>query len=346
MKKLSMLLLTLWLCASCALGETFVLSMVGDCTVGDDWRIRGVGSSMASRIEKEGLNWPFQNVAAMFAEDDLTLANCEGVLADGQLKSSKQIMALRGPAGFAECFRLGGVDVCNFANNHAKDFGAAGMEATVAALNGQGIEAFWDEHYFIREIKGVRIGIVGYTYPINKQKMERYRKSIQYLREEEGCTFVIASVHWGKEESLKINYDQKLFGTAFIDMGADLVYGTGSHTLQPIQYYNGHLIFYSTSNFCFGANKNPKDSDTAVFQVVFDINEDGTMTAAELTAIPYKMHDQQDYRPYPIRDEAGKQQVLSKLVFHRKSDPDSNLPESFETTGYADLRSWSAGGEK
>ena len=67
-------------------------------------------------------------------------------------------------------------------------------------------------------------------------------------------------------------------------------------------------------------------------------HSDGTLTPAELNAIPYKMHMNKDFRPYPIEDEAGKQQVWKKLVFKKAKDPDSGLPESFLTTGYADLR--------
>lgn len=62
------------------------------------------------------------------------------------------------------------------------------------------------------------------------------------------------------------------------------------------------------------------------------------MTVAELTAIPFKMHKDKDFRPYPIEDEAGKLKVWKKLVFSKSKDPDSGLPESFLTTGYADLR--------
>ncbi len=43
--------------------------------------------------------------------------------------------------------------------------------------------------------------------------------------------------HWGKEESLKINAQQREARPALIDMGADIVYGTPSHTVQPIQLY-------------------------------------------------------------------------------------------------------------
>ena len=121
-------------------------------------------------------------------------------------------------------------------------------------------------------------------------------------------------------------------------MGADMVYGHGSHTVQPIQIYKGKVIFYSLSNFVFGANAAPKDDDTLIAQVVYDIAEDGACALAELVAIPYKMHNSKDFRPYPIEDQSAKEQVWRKLVFYKSKDPSSNLPDSFLTTGYANFR--------
>lgn len=317
--------------------ETLTISMVGDCTAGDQYKYRGYKSSFTYKIGEKGLDYPFSLAADLFAADDLTIANCEGVLTDRSPGKNAKFMTLGAPVRFAEVFRLGNVDVCNTANNHARDFGEKGLADTQNALTELGIGVFGDDVLYETEIKGVKIGIVGYTYPINDAKVKRYQKQIEHLRED-GCTFIIASAHWGKEESYNINLDQRKAAPALIDMGADMVYGHGSHTVQPIQVYKGKLIFYGLSNFTFGANAAPKDDDTVVIQVTFDIHEDGTMTAAEMIAIPYKMHHNKDFRPYPIEDAAGKEQVWRKLVFRKAKDPDSGLPESFLTSGYADLR--------
>lgn len=333
------LVVSLLLCA-CFLGaaaESITFSLVGDCTVGDQWKYRGYKSSFTYKITQSGLDYPFSCVADLFAKDDLTIANCEGVFTDRSLGKDGKFMALSAAPSFAEVFRLGNVDVCNIANNHIKDFGTQGRQDTVDALAAQGIGCFGDDLLYTTEIKGVKIGIVGYTYPVTEDKLKKYQKKITQLREE-GCTFIIASAHWGKEESLKINAQQREGAPALIDMGADMVYGHGSHTVQPIQLYQGKVIFYSLSNFTFGANAAPKDDDTVVIQLTYDVAADGTMTPAELTALPFKMHKDKDFRPYPIEDTEGKEQVWRKLVFSGSKNPDSGLPESFLTTGYAELR--------
>ena len=127
-------------------------------------------------------------------------------------------------------------------------------------------------------------------------------------------------------------------------MGVDMIWGHGSHTLQPVEYYNGKLIFYSTCNFTFGANGSPKDPDTAVFQVRFHINEDHSLTAEYLTVLPFRQGKDRDFRPYPITDEAARLKCLAKVYATktRASKTGSNLPQSFATTGEVDLTAWAA----
>lgn len=344
MKKFLLALLCLTMVCTVALSaaaETLTISFIGDCTVGDQYKYRGYKSSFTYKTTQNGLDYPFSLAAELFKNDDLTVANCEGVLTDRNPGKNHKLMTLGAPMSFAEVFRLGYVDVCNTANNHSKDYGGKGLTDTHAALNGLGIATFGDDVTCIAEVKGVKIGFVGYTYPINDGKLKNYKKQMQQLREQ-GCTFIVASAHWGKEESYNINLQQREYAPALIDAGADLVYGHGSHTVQPMQIYKGKVIFYSLSNFTFGANAAPKDDDTVVMQVVFDVNEDKTLTAAEIIALPYKMHYKKDFRPYLIEDEAGKQKVWKKLVFTKKKDPSSGLPESFLTTGYANLRDMAA----
>ncbi len=182
------------------------------------------------KISQAGLDYPFSLAADLFAQDDLTIANCEGCFTNRA--STGKFMSLGAAPEFAEVFKLGFVDVVNTANNHMRDFGSAGREDTLEALAAQGIGYFGDDDTYITEIKGVTIGIVGYTYPINEGKLKKYQKKIEELREA-GCTFIIASAHWGKEESLNINLEQRQGAPALIDMGADLVYGHGSHRCSP-----------------------------------------------------------------------------------------------------------------
>ena len=325
------------------------LSLLGDCAIGDEWehfgrKTYGSKNGIVMRIQKEGMAYPFAQVAEMFAQDDLTVANCECTISDTR-KAKKNAMALIAPSEYAEVFKLGNVDVCNLANNHSQDFFKTGRKDTAENLRAQDIGVFYDDNPYSVTVKGVKIGFVGYCYPMDETKLKKYVKYMNQLREE-GCTFVIASAHWGREEKYSLDGNQK-YAVKMIDAGFDMVYGHGSHTCQMIRWYKGKPIFYSLSNFTFGANAAPKDDDTVVAQIRFDIQEDGTLTPRDLTCIPFKMHKGKNFQPYPIpeSDTEGRQRVWEKLYYNNqetnykkhKASPAPSLPESFLTTGYVDF---------
>ena len=329
--------------------RVITLSLLGDCAIGDEWehfgrKTYGSKNGIVYRIQKEGMAYPFAQVAEMFAQDDLTIANCECTISDTR-KVKKNAMALIAPSEYAEVFKLGNVDVCNLANNHSQDFFKTGRKDTAENLRAQGIGVFYDDNPYSVTVKGVKIGFVGYCYPMDETKLKKYVKYMNQLREE-GCTFVIASAHWGREEKYSLDGNQK-YAVKMIDAGFDMVYGHGSHTCQMIRWYKGKPIFYSLSNFTFGANAAPKDDDTVVAQIRFDIQEDGPLTPKDLTCIPFKMHKGKNFQPYPIpeSDTEGRQRVWEKLYYNNqetnykkhKASPAPSLPESFLTTGYVDF---------
>ena len=63
----------------------------------------------------------------------------------------------------------------------------------------------------------------------------------------------------------------------YIDAGADIVWGSHPHVLQPVENWEDGIIFYSLGNFCFGGNKNPGDKDSMIFQQTFELTEDGKL---------------------------------------------------------------------
>ena len=71
-----------------------------------------------------------------------------------------------------------------------------------------------------------------------------------------------------------------------IDEGADIVYGSHPHCLQPIEEYNGGLIFYSMGNFIFGGNSMPSDQDTAIVQLTVHRDASGVVSLGDYTIIP------------------------------------------------------------
>ena len=328
-----------WLCLllclfpfSALADTTLILSFVGDCALADQYKYRGSATSFTTVTEKNGLDYPFSTVVELFAQDDLTIANCEGALTERKLGRGAKAMSLSAPPRFAQVFALGAVDVVNLSNNHSRDFGDQGLQDTREALDAWGIAHFGESETVILERKGVKIGLCGLCYPLTDAKMRRYQKMIAALRTQ-GCQVVIASAHAGREDNPIPNLEQRTCFPKLLDMGADIVYGHGAHVLHPVEVTEHGVILYSLGNFVFGANPRPQDDDTAVIQVRVRVREDGSATVEGLRALPMKVHDHSDYRPYFIEDEAGKRRVYQKLIFTRKGKQESHLPETFSETG-------------
>ncbi len=314
-------------------GKTLVLSLVGDCTIGEQEEYRGYGYSFTGRMKKLGMEYPFSHVAELFTADDITLANCEGVFTKRRQHEDKRTN-LRATPEWAQVFSLGGVDVVNISNNHAYDYFPRGRVDTKNALTAVDVGFFGDGELWVGEVKGIKIGMTGYTYP-HREDISRQVKDIKTLREM-GCGLVIVSMHWGKELNPDPTGEQLKLGPALIDAGADIVYGHGPHVLQPIQIYKGKPIFYSLANFVFGADPNPKDSDTAVISLTYDLSS-GEAVPARLEAIPMRMHKNKDYCPYAYTKEEDQTRVWDKLVFSEKASVSSGLPAGFAQTGIAVL---------
>jgi len=186
---------------------------------------------------------------------------------------------------------------------------------------------------FLGEAKGVKIGAVGFSYP-GDSDITRMSKRIQTLREQ-GCAIVVASVHWGREthktpESIQVKYAKLL-----IDAGADVIWGHHPHVLQPVQFYKGKPVFYSTGNFTFGTMSNV-DPDTGIFQLEYEISDGETPALSLFSVIPCRTQGAGDYRAYELTDSAERSAMFDKLVYKKDIKGMVNLPSQFTDSGRAD----------
>ena len=161
-------------------------------------------------------------------------------------------------------------------------------------------------------IKGMKVVNLGYLGgPAGTQG----RVEADVAREKGPGTIVIVSFHWGVEGFYATHPDQQSLGRATIDAGADLVLGHHPHVLQGIETYKGRHIVYSLGNFVFGANSQPKDTDSLIYQERF-IVDDGEVTAREQTLIPVRISStpsQNDFRPVVVEGDDARR-ILAKVA--------------------------------
>ncbi|MBI4706006.1 MAG: CapA family protein [Deltaproteobacteria bacterium] len=194
--------------------------------------------------------YPFGAVAQRLRRADLAIGNLECALTSrGAPPSDRQ--PLRCPIEAVAALQATGFDLVSVANNHVNDFGRAGFIDTLRQLEKQGLAYFGHAVFFvgpqspwIREIRGVRLGLLAYYDPPRPpvDEVRRARAQVDVLG---------VFNHWGSEGLAEPTVGQRELGRALCDAGADFVVGTHAHVLQPIELYRGKLIAYGLGNFVF-----------------------------------------------------------------------------------------------
>lgn len=307
--------------------EYFILSCIGDMTlITYNWEQTQYG--FTARMNGD-YSYPFKNTVSYFENDEFTLGNLECTFSEEKLQASyTQMYAFCCPAEWINILPLGGVDFVTTANNHAMDFFERGVEDTRAILDSIGFKyGIEDQAQIVETPNGIRLGIytagnnAGTEVVPNKDKA---LAGVEQLKDM-GADYIICMFHWG----LEINYDpqQKQIDLAYalVDAGADLIYGSHSHCLQPVEEYKGALILYSLGNWCFGGNTAPTDPDTAIIQITLKRDIDGTITNDGITAIPccvssniegaaIKQDHYNDFCPTPYEEGSSQYEMVMKKL--------------------------------
>ena len=293
--------------------ERFLLTFVGDCTLGANPK-NSYAEVGFPKVVGEDYAYPFQNVVSFFESDDATFVNLEGTLTDKGNPADKTY-TFRGSPAYSHILTDNSVEVVTLANNHSFDYGQAGYDSTRTVLEDAGIPyGVRDSGVLIELDCGLKVGLYGMVY--YKLDAEDMKAEIAALREQ-GAELVIVAPHWGVEGSYRPNQLQTDVGHAAIDAGADIVWGSHPHVLQPIETYGNGIIYYSMGNFCFGGNSKPEDFDTALLQQEVIRSTDGEISLGDLTIIPCSISSENtvnNYQPTPMAaDSEEYARVLRKL---------------------------------
>ena len=308
------------------------ISATGDVTIGGDTRKKSK-SIFDKQLEQEpaGLSFPMENVADVFAEDDMTLVNFEGTLTTRK-SATKNSFSFAAPPEYVQVLTSGNIEAVSLENNHVMDHGENGYKDTCDTLSANGI--VYSGHYggtLYYTDTGVTIGMLSYQtfngkYPAIYEAIEG---DIAGLREA-GADLVIVSYHWGEEKDYVPNERQVPLGRATIDAGADLVIGHHSHRINPIEEYKGKYICYSLGNFSFAGNTRPDDMDTYIFQQRFRVYPDGVVENEGFRIIPCSISSQEDVNDFKptLKDDAGAAAVVERLLELNKK-----IEKNFKKTG-------------
>ena len=219
----------------------------------------------------------FEGIADIISSADLSYINHETPVAGDSFRISGY-PDFNAPAEVGDDLSEIGFDIINIANNHMLDMKEAGLRNSIDYWNEKAAEkdltiigGYTKEDYdnvrFI-EKEGVKIGLLSYITLINDKHKNALSASsellIPYANEEDmtrqvglareqGADIIIVSMHWGTENEFEPNSVQKRYAKHLASLGVDVIIGTHSHTLQPVEWIegqNGHktLCAYSLGN--------------------------------------------------------------------------------------------------
>ena len=277
---------------------TVRITFLGDCTLGSTEETRNAYRGFARTVERNGYGYPFRNLTALTASDDLTVANLEGVLSDRKdLKKEDKTFNFLGETACTEILKAGSVECVTLANNHSRDYGAAGYRDTAQALEKAGVAWFSADRMAVwRNEDGLMIGFLGVSGSLSGDRYNAYKTRMQILKAL-GCAAVITVMHTGTEYDYQPDGYQKQVVSRALSCGTDMIIGHHPHVVQGYEIRDGVPVVYSLGNCVFGGNTNPRDHDALAVQADLSF-EDGVLAGITLHFYPVSVSGEEGYNDY------------------------------------------------
>lgn len=263
------------------------LFVAGDC-VND--RTAGGGPSVAPALGKR------------IAAADLSLVNLEAPVATDASPATKAGPTKAAAAETPSMLREAGFDAVTLANNHIMDYGAAGLEQTLADCRevglgtcGAGPDRGVAMDPLLTTVDGTSVAVFSFceqefgiatagepgAAPISHPDA---RRRVSEAAEE--TDVVVVAAHGGVEYVPLPPPRRQRQLRAFVDAGADVVVGHHPHVPQGWEVYDDVPIFYSLGNFLFEQPRRPKTDWGLSVELTL---QDGGAVAADL--VPTELVD-------------------------------------------------------
>lgn len=250
------------------------------------------------------------------------------------------------PTEVGDAIVKAGFNVVESADNHIDDFGEGFLTDT---LN------FWKTKYpdvtllgihdsqedadtvKIREVNGIKIAFLDYTYGTNVGGIEGKDYMIDMIRKEKITTMIqkakqqadciIFVAHWGTEDETMPNEYEKQWAAYLMEQGVNVIIGGHPHVLQPYGRIsdgkgNETVVFYSLGNFVSTQQKLEELLGGMAKFTIQKTVENGKTSIQILTPTvePLVMHynsDAGEFGPYMLSDyteELASQNGVQKYI--------------------------------
>ena len=259
-------------------------------------------------INQHGVDHLFSDgIDSVFRSAQVVVGNLECPATKIDAPVFKQYI-FRGEPEWLEALKRHGITHLNLANNHSIDQGreglidtyqnilAAGMTPLGAGENMQQAAApvlLASAPRKVWLVPSLRLALENYAYLpdkpcVSQEPMDSLLARVFRLRQADSTAVIIVSLHWGAEHKLEPVPRQRHDAHMLIKAGADLLVCHHTHTLQTIEDYNGHPIYYSVGNFIFDQSS-PLNSEACMVRLTIrrDTLETETIPIKIRHCVPY-----------------------------------------------------------
>lgn len=286
----------------------------------------------------------YTNIKPYIEQADLAFVNQETILGGGKASGYPYFNT---PDAMAKNLHDVGFDIVNGSTNHALDQGYEGIQHSI-----QVFKNYQDMHYIglyqsqeerdqiqVVEKDGLRIAFLAYnqmlnytedypSYCINDFDEEKMKNDVENAKEI--SDIVIVSCHWGIENDIEPQPFQKKNAKFLADLGVDIVLGTHTHTLQPVEWIEGQdghqtLVAYSLGNFISGMLE--EDSQLGGM-LTCDFKKAGSEWSIQnVTLVPLMNH-------YETTNQKNIIDTREKFTVYRLKDYTDELAKKHALQGY------------
>ena len=237
-------------------------------------------------IDRQGIDALFTPVVdSLLQSAQVVVGNLECPATRIQRPVQKRFV-FRAEPEWLTALRKHGFTHLNLCNNHSIDQGREGLMDTkrqveraqmVAIGAGQTMDEASQPVLLATSprrvwlVPSLRLALENFAYLkdkpcVSQEPMEQLLNRVSTLRKKDPSAVIIVSLHWGGEHTLKPVPEQRLQAHRLIKAGADALICHHTHTLQTIETYQGHSIYYSIGNFIFDQSK-PLNAHAAVVKL-------------------------------------------------------------------------------
>lgn len=291
---------------------TFSLTAIGDimCHNTQYW------DAYQKETDTYDFSYVFENVKDYIAAGDVSIANIETSFA-GKERGYSNYPVFNSPDELARDVKKAGLDIITTAGNHCLDMGYSGLSRTIDVLKNNGIEQLGTyksqeerDTIFIKEVKGVKIAFIDYTYGtngipvpsgkeycVNLIDKNLIKKDIEAAKSQ-NVDMIVACMHWGDEYKTKANKEQEDLADFLFKNGVNVIIGNHPHVLEQMEKrtitledgttQDGFVIFACGNFICDQNAENTRNS--IILNLDITRHSNGKVTVDKANYIPIYMY--------------------------------------------------------